>query len=378
MHKQVPGRKQALLVNMDETSIRFHQNPGEGHLVRPAAMQKQTARSLVQDVCTKALRGSMTLVAFICHDPEMQTALPQVLIASRAHVTEERAENLRRTLPENVFLWRGSKAWVTNDTMVRLMKILDERVRAAQPGRQILLYFDAFRAHWTPHALRAMTRCNIMHCLIPAKLTCVLQPLDSHVFGLFKHWLKIKCQMGQTLKEAGKLDALLLVKCAVECIKEVLEGRSWQKAFAETGLNGAQAGVSQRVLAQLGLPRVPSITDDIPELHHLQVLFPEGANIPIAGVFGCFLRAGSGDDSDRRHLHMEIGECTHGNPGMWHGRLRSSSSLRGPSMALSSTDPLPALPATTREAPLLGARRAPQARPLMGIGTLRLNLPRAL
>ena len=48
MHKQVPAWKQALLVNMGETCIRFHQSPAEGHLVGPAAMQEQTARSLVQ------------------------------------------------------------------------------------------------------------------------------------------------------------------------------------------------------------------------------------------------------------------------------------------------------------------------------------------
>jgi hypothetical protein len=39
VHSRVPAAKKRLLVNMDETSVRLHQSPSEGHLVHSAVVQ---------------------------------------------------------------------------------------------------------------------------------------------------------------------------------------------------------------------------------------------------------------------------------------------------------------------------------------------------
>ena len=377
MHSRVPVGKEPLLVNMDETSIRLHQSHGEGHLVHTAAVQKQSSRSLVHDVSRQALRGSLTLVAFICNDPSAQCALPQVLIVSRALMTERVAQQVRATLPPTVLLWRCAKAWVTSVVMVRLMALLRERLAALQGRRQILLYFDAFRAHWTTQALRAMAHSNFMYCLIPAKLTWVLQPLDSHIFASFKHCLKVKCQMGQTCKANGKLDSVLLIKSVCDCIIEVLEGRPWVRAFEETGLVGSQAKVSQRVLAQLGMHSMPSVSNEMPTLHHLQVLFPANAYIPIGSLFACFVRgvrSASLDQSDGDH---ENATNVAGQQTSYRSRLRSSGPLLGPSASASSSEPWQQAPATTtNEAAPAQHRRLPWARPLLGLMSPPQVLPR--
>ena len=368
MHTQVPDGKEPLLVNMDETSIRLHQSHGEGHLVHIAAVQKQSSRSLVQDVSRQALRGSLTLVAFICNDPSAQSALPQVLIVSRALMTERVAQQVSATLPPNVLLWRCAKAWVTSVVMVRLMALLRERLVSLQGRRQILLYFDAYRAHWTTQALRAMARSNFMYCLIPAKLTWVLQPLDSHIFGNFKHCLKVKCQMGQTLKANGKLDSLLLIKSVCDCIIEVLEGRPWLKAFEETGLIGSQAKVSKRVLAQLGMHSMPSVSNEMPKLQHLQVLFPAHAYIPIDSLFACFVRGVRSASLGQTDGDEQNADNTTGQPTSYRSRLRSSCMLQRPSAPASSSEPWQQTPATTtNEVAPVQRRRLPWARPLLGL-----------
>ena len=374
VHKRVPAGKKAVLVNMDETCIRFHQTPAGGLLVEPAAKLKQTAQSLKQNVSTQALRGSMTLVAFVCNDRDVQRRLPQVLISSRALCTVQQTMDMRKTLPENVFLWIGEKAWVTSAVMVRLMTLLHDRVRISEPAKQIILFFDAFRAHWTSRALNAMARLKIMPCVIPAKLTCILQPLDTHIFGPFKHWLRVRCQQGQTQKESGKLDAELLVKCVCHCIQEVLEGRSWQKAFLDTGLSGDQASVSQRVLAQIGLHALPSISCKIPELHHLQVIFPGNSIIPIGSIFACYLNAARVDANDPRNEDMENSAESHCHHSPWHGRLRSSSH-RAPTTARSSSEAWPTAAAMTTETPAPARRRLPWARPLLELERLPMRLP---
>ena len=171
VHSRVPAAKKRLLVNMDETSVRLHQSPSEGHLVHSAVVQKQLPKSLVHDVSCGSLRGSMTLVAFVCDDPEVQRCLPQVLLASRALVTNESEAKLTPIMPENVLLWRGAKAWVTGPVMVRLMTLLHARLRRVARGSQIILYLDSFRAHWTTVVLQEMNRCGFICCVVPAKLT---------------------------------------------------------------------------------------------------------------------------------------------------------------------------------------------------------------
>jgi hypothetical protein len=53
-------------------------------------------------------------------------------------------------------------------------------------------------------------------------------------------------------------------------IVEILEGRSWAKEFADTGLTGTQADVSARVQSKLTFERIPADGTDLPTLAQLE------------------------------------------------------------------------------------------------------------
>ena len=367
VHSLAPAAKRRLLVNMDETSVRLHQSPADGHLVQSAVMQKQLPKSLLQDVSTGSLRGCMTLVAFVCNDPDVQRCLPQVLLASRALVSNDTEAKLKTILPENVLLWRGAKAWVTSAVMVRLMGVLHARLRRVARESQVILYMDSFRAHWTIETLLAMHRCGFVCCVVPAKLTWVLQPLDSHIFSLFKHSLRIRCQMRQTQKANGKLDAEVLVRSMCESVAEILLGQCWNQAFVHSGLDGGQTGVSRRVLAQLGLDSVPAIPHGMPDLRQLRTCFPARSRIPIDCLFAPFVPEWQHGLRAERPTALERLGATASPTGICHGPLLSTERVGPPSSAAASSHAWPHGPTMSAAVPLSPAGRdVPRARPLPG------------
>jgi hypothetical protein len=239
----------------------MHQVSGQGLLV--IAAQKRKAESLTQDASTQMLRGNFTYVALICDNGEAQQLLPQILIVNKHMVTEQQHQALASGLPPNVILLRRHTAWMTTDVWKHCVKN------------------------------------SILYCLVPSKLTCALQPCDTHVFALYKHRLQTICQNVAVDSATGKLSLEAIVKGVCQCIAEILEGRSWARAFTDTGLTGTQAQVSQRVQAKLSFASIPDVGSELPTLAQLQHVFPRNAVLPIDNIFGMFLTRSSAVGSVR-------------------------------------------------------------------------------
>ena len=80
-----------------------------------------------------------------------------------------------------------------------------------------------------------------------------------------------------------------LATASFRCFQAVLDGRTWSRAFRDCGLTGNQQGVSTRVRQNVCFEALPDVGAGLPSLDQLQAIFPRGANIPIADVFGIFL-----------------------------------------------------------------------------------------
>ena len=50
LHARIPPHERAVVVNMDETSIRLYQKPGKGYVVKVARKEKRSAKSLTRNV----------------------------------------------------------------------------------------------------------------------------------------------------------------------------------------------------------------------------------------------------------------------------------------------------------------------------------------
>ena len=312
LHSQLAAGKKALHVNLDETGIRMHQIAGKGMLVHAAILEKRKAASLTQDVPRAMLRGSFTHVTMICDDSEAQKLLPQILIVNKHMVTEQQHRTLCAIMPRNVILLRRHTAWMTSDLMTRVLLVLKQSLAPFMDTHQIFLTADAYRAHVTLEVWQQCVRHHILYCVVPAKLTWALQPCDTHVFASYKHRLQTVCQGVAVDSATGKLSLEVLVQGVCQCIVEILEGRSWAKAFADTGLTGTQADVSARVQSKLSFEQIPDVGSDLPSLAQLQNVFPKRAVLPIETMFGMFLGTASAGGPPRMpHLDTTVAPAVH-------------------------------------------------------------------
>ena len=370
LHAQSPAGQQIVRINLDETSIRLHQDGKRGYITVQARCLKRSARSLTSKATTSQTRGMLTLVAIVCDCPTIQTVLPQVLIVSEKHISKvEPVATLRTLLEGNTMLWTAQKPWVTSNIMCRIVKVLKTCLRHYRATHHFIVSADGYRAHLTKPVWRAMTRAGFMYHVIPAKLTWVLQPCDTHVFAVLKNTLRNECQLLLLQVADGRMTMTLLLSAVMRTIAIVLRGRSWRAAFWELGLTGVQACLSDLILQKLELQTRPWIGNEMPALADLQHVFPARAVLPIDEIFGWFtastrLRHDDSDDNPRPAPPPSLV-----GPHVWHGRLRSSSSQALPDPA-PPPHPQPCLPAPMSFPPepraaAAGAPLLPRARRLL-------------
>ncbi len=128
-----------------------------------------------------------TRVAIICTIPAIQPLLPQVIFVGAHSITAAEWSEVCRDLPRNVFVKRMPKGWNNADQHRIIVRILGMTLAPFMDRMQPILYFDAAPLHLHPAVLAELTAAGIWFHVIPARLTWMLQPLDSHGFVLFKH-----------------------------------------------------------------------------------------------------------------------------------------------------------------------------------------------
>ena len=227
-----------------------------------------------------------SLIAFVCDDDDLQKKLPQILVVSSAVVKALAVEQMRRTLPPNVFLWSQRRAWTTGELMVAVVKTLRQCLESDLVDRQVILSSDVFRAHTTKAVWRALARLNFFYFLIPARMTWVMQPCDTHVFAQFKRHLQEAAQTAAVRDQKGYVPLATLFDIVGDTVQVVLRGKRWAHAFHDLGLAGNQEGLSASVLQKLGLAAAPQVGASLPTLAQLQEIWPTNAVIPIDLAFG--------------------------------------------------------------------------------------------
>ena len=352
-----------LCLNLDETSIRVYQDAGRGFVTAVARKRKATGRGLHRKVPTAATRAAFTQVGLICNDAAIQPLLPQVLCVNAASMSVPTCLRLQRELPRNILLWRRTSAWMDIGCICQILNLVAKHLKEARAFRQLILCLDAARIHLNEKVWRTAARHGIMLLPIPAKLTWVLQPLDTHVFAQYKDRLKIVSQELAISAEDPAVTIEGVIEAVRRCVDDVINGSPWSKAFRDLGLSGTQEGVSQRVLRKLDLAHAPYAGHAVPTLVDLQRIFPARSIIPIDAVFATVTsiirRAAAGaPQSLPPQGAISVGSET------WVGRPGSSSSRLRVEPEAVPPPPLPppdTLPRPERWLPRLQLRRLPSA-----------------
>lgn len=293
----MPEGKAILRVNLDETSVCLFQGDRKGTVF---VKRKRRQSEPVQKVARGKRRCCLTHVAMVCDSTEIQPKLPQVVIGNTHTFKAGAFAELQASCPPNVTLVRQKSAWNNSSLCATIIRWLGRALRPYAERYQPILILDAARLHLSSGVLRACAVAGIWPIVVPAKLTWLLQPLDTHAFQLYKSHLKRAYQRARA-EAHGDLDVKAFLPCLYETIRRILQGSRWASAFDRDGFGCAQAAVSVYVLRQLQLEAPLRIPASRPSLEDIKLCFPSGAKIPMATLFRPFdrpvasLHAASGD-----------------------------------------------------------------------------------
>ena len=250
---QVAPGKVALRINLDETAVCLHQGRRRGviFLKRMPRVRVPLSRR----------RTYLTYVALVCDAPEAQRVLPQVIVGNFHTLPAAKMGALRAALPCNVTLIRQRSAWNDNVLCSSIIRMIAAALAPFAGVYQPIIFLDAARCHLKWNVFAACARVGIWPIVVPAKMTWLLQPLDTHVFASFKRHLQAAVLRARCAAavEGDVLEQLLAALC--EAVDAVLSNGSWAHAFASNGFGVGQAGLSARVLEALCAETSPEISD---------------------------------------------------------------------------------------------------------------------
>ena len=276
---RVPSGKVPLRINLDETALCLFQGHAKGNIFIGKGHKAK------QNVARSTTRTHLTHVGLICDDPLVQAVLPQVIIANEKTITVAQFAHLRSRCPPNVRLLRARSAWVDAKTCAQIVRWLGAALKPFMVDRQPILLLDACKAHYNALVLTACATVRVWPVLVPAKMTWLLQPLDTHGFAAYKIHLQKAYQQARIRTADGSVGVAELLESAYAAIHHVLELRDWGPSFDHNGFRASQVGVSGKVLATLQVEAPLTIPSTRPTDETLKACFPKRARVPSARLW---------------------------------------------------------------------------------------------
>ena len=249
----VPATKTVLRLNLDETSVCLFQGDVAGNIL----VSKKRARSVAQRVPRAKRRCCMTHVGLICDRSDIQPLLPQVFIINERTAPARDMAALRAACPPNVRFLRQKSAWTNVFVTAYIVRLLGIALGPYMSTVQPILLMDALRAHWHPFVLATCRGARIWPLCVPASLTWLMQPLDTHVFLKYKAYLRQVYQDVRGDAAVSDLDFAAFLRCVYQTIRRVLQGHKWASAFRGVGFGDAQAGLERFVKRNMGISDEP-------------------------------------------------------------------------------------------------------------------------
>ena len=231
---RVPPDKKLLLLNLDETSIRFWYQPRLG--LRGRARATPAGRGAARQASRGQLRKAFTHVAVICDDAALQPQLPQVILVNERTCTNLTLQNWKPIPGCKAEVLRHKSAWINNAKFADILRRIGEALKTHAPDRQAILLMDAHSCHFSEEALAALHAYDIWPCIIPASTTSCLQPLDTHVFARFKMFLRTRLHQAMLSGANKDLDVEEVLDALMHAMRGVLQRNKWSGVFYQKWL----------------------------------------------------------------------------------------------------------------------------------------------
>ena len=280
----VPVGKYILRINMDESSVPFTFPAQKGNIVAKLRSSPSSTQ-LVQEITRKEIRTMFTLVAFICDDPSLQPRMPQIVLAPRGFVLSRDAPPIAQSLPTNIYVVRRKSAWMDLAMMLQIIRLLGAILEPLSQNVTPILIMDACKVHFAEAVVRACRRANIVLIIVPARMTWLQQPCDTHAFHSFKMVLRSLLLAARAKTMSGRLDTYSFFQCLYKAIRSVLQGVRWARSFDQDGFSLYQENISRHVRRVLQLPCNYSAPSSALTESVLSLAFPRGSRIPFEELF---------------------------------------------------------------------------------------------
>jgi hypothetical protein len=277
-----------LVLNMDESVMKFNYGKNRGLIIDRRSLPPGHKHRKEQIDSSEA-KAAVTFIGFVTHDHAIQPKLPQIILGNKHKLLLPLMAALALLKPENFYIWREESSWCNKGIICRILTLLAKCLAAYMETHQIILVLDVASCHYHSSVLGYATRLGIRMVFVPARLTFLLQPLDSHCFSRLKRKLKQKWLSLAIESETGTVSHEAWLSAVMVVVPSVLCGVKWKSAFQSNGLLGEHL-LSARVLRHVGWKSPPAISGDIPSEHQLKSIFPKRAKIPRNSLFSWHFR----------------------------------------------------------------------------------------
>ena len=282
-HRATSSAKTPLYINMDETSVSYNYGRGKGLIVSQRSLPPGK-RHRKEPVSAQDAKAHISFLAFLSHDSAVQPKLPQIFIGNKHKFTLTLLRKLLPHIPGGFHLWREDSSWNNHQLMRRALSLLVQCLEGYRSSHQIVLVLDVARCH-VHHTISSLANRLGVHLLyVPAKLTWLLQPADTHVFGRLKQrlrklWLNLRVR-----SQTGVISHDEWLSTVFEAVAKLFCGVSWKSAFESVGLLDEHK-ISNRILQQVGWQSLVPISSDILTPAQLQCVFPRRSRINHTSIF---------------------------------------------------------------------------------------------
>ena len=280
---RVAGGRRILRLNLDETSVSLFQGTGRGAVMFDRKRHHPSDEP-VQTANRQKRRACMTHVAIICDDLALQPMLPQYVIGNLVVFPQRQWAALQASCPGNVVLVRQRSAWNNTRLFATILRKLGAVLRPFLCSVQPVLLMDASRIHFAQPALQACRSVSIWPVFVPAKLTWLLQPCDTHCFLGYKRVLRDVYQATRANTPGGNLTILEFMSCLYSVFRRVLQGHRWALAFDRDGYGAGQSEVSMFVKRQLQVEGALEVPVSRPSHDQLRLCFPRRARLSMGSL----------------------------------------------------------------------------------------------
>ena len=253
--------RQAVVINVGETNLGNVKQWTRG--VTAAAGEEHLADTLAKDAATPRT----SLIASVCSDEAIQAKLPQIRLprGRGGKLPSKIAASCYAEAGAPQVAVHGSSGFCTVPTLAWYVRLVARAVRTERPNCVPVLVMDCCPVHLVEKVLADARRAGVYLIFVPAKMTWMLQPLDTRAFAVLKARIRAATFEAKAASRSSRLPYLARVRVHSAAIRQVLVERSWSACLVRAGLTGDVGEVRPALatlLADQSLePAAPSVAD---------------------------------------------------------------------------------------------------------------------